>query len=157
MATPQALEGLQQAQTALEEIQEHLQPFVRRLQSSTATRQQRAQAQAVVALGMGTLRYMGARLRGLDQGRSPDDPLRQELNQMRKVLVSLEQKSKKTNAAKQSHSKSDDDDKKKKKSDKETATSSSIAKTTTKKEPKKRPASGDGDAPSESPPKKQRR
>lgn len=50
------------------------------------------QASMAVALAMGTLRYMGARLRGLDRGRKPDDPLRQELNTMRKRMVALQKK-----------------------------------------------------------------
>ena len=38
---------------------------------------------------MGTLRYMGARLRGFDQGRKKDDPLRMELDAIRAKLVEL--------------------------------------------------------------------
>ena len=53
------------------------------------TPHQRAEAQAAVALAIGTLRYMGARIRGLDRGRKKDDPLRIELNKIRGMLVSL--------------------------------------------------------------------
>ncbi|KAL7546636.1 hypothetical protein ACHAWF_009971 [Thalassiosira exigua] len=49
----------------------------------------RAEAEAAVALAVGTLRYMGARLRGLDRGRKKGDPLRSELDKIRAMLVSL--------------------------------------------------------------------
>jgi hypothetical protein len=49
----------------------------------------RAEAEAAVALALGTLRYMGARLRGSDAGRKRGDPLRAELDRMRAALVSL--------------------------------------------------------------------
>ncbi|KAL7523492.1 hypothetical protein ACHAXR_000207, partial [Thalassiosira sp. AJA248-18] len=49
----------------------------------------RAEAEAAVALAVGTLRYMGARLRGLDQGRKKGDPLRAELDKIRGMLVAL--------------------------------------------------------------------
>eukprot|EP00956_Cyclotella_meneghiniana_P003153 scaffold3852_cov71-Cyclotella_meneghiniana.AAC.9 len=49
----------------------------------------RAEAQAAVSLAIGTLRYMGARLRGLDEGRKKDDPLRMELDKIRSKLVEL--------------------------------------------------------------------
>ena len=48
-----------------------------------------ATAMAAVALSLGTLRYMGARLRGHDVGRRKGDPLRAELDGMRSALVSL--------------------------------------------------------------------
>ena len=51
----------------------------------------RAEAEAAVALAVGTLRYMGARLRGSDAGRKKGDPLRAELDRMRAALVSLRQ------------------------------------------------------------------
>ena len=49
----------------------------------------RAEAMAAVALALGTLRYMGARLRGSDAGRKKGDPLRAELDGIRAALVSL--------------------------------------------------------------------
>lgn len=49
----------------------------------------RAEAEAAVALAIGTLRYMGARLRGLDRGRKKGDPLRMELDKIRGMLVAL--------------------------------------------------------------------
>lgn len=77
---------------ALTKIRNELKPFIRQLDSDNV--QKKAQAQAVVALSMGTLRYMGARLQGKSEGK--EDPLRQELDHMRKVLVELEAKHKKT-------------------------------------------------------------
>lgn len=53
------------------------------------TPHKRAEAEAAVALAMGTLRYMGNRLKGLDRGRKKGDPLRKELDQIRGLLVSL--------------------------------------------------------------------
>mmetsp|Transcript_7176 Transcript_7176/g.10653 ORF Transcript_7176/g.10653 Transcript_7176/m.10653 type:complete len:188 (+) Transcript_7176:73-636(+) len=53
------------------------------------TPHKRAEAEAAVALAMGTLRYMGGRLKGLDRGRKKGDPLRKELDQIRGLLVSL--------------------------------------------------------------------
>lgn len=106
MATPDVLASLCQTTKALKEIQTQLQPFIRILGGDTMDdddsedddnikdKPRRAQAQAAVALAVGTLRYMGSRLRGLDQGRKPDDPLRQELNQMRKVMVAARLKTK---------------------------------------------------------------
>lgn len=62
-------------------------------QSSTTsqilTPHKRAEAEAAVALAIGTLRYMGSRLRGLDRGRKKGDPLRVELDKIRGMLVSL--------------------------------------------------------------------
>lgn len=49
----------------------------------------RAEAEAAVALAIGTLRYMGARLSGLDRGRKKGDPLRMELDKIRGTLVKL--------------------------------------------------------------------
>mmetsp|Transcript_42614 Transcript_42614/g.72682 ORF Transcript_42614/g.72682 Transcript_42614/m.72682 type:complete len:200 (+) Transcript_42614:119-718(+) len=56
---------------------------------SKITPYQRAEAEAAVALAIGTLRYMGARLQGLDRGRKKGDPLRMELDKIRGMLVSL--------------------------------------------------------------------
>jgi hypothetical protein len=92
MTKDQTLQSLQATKDALQNIRKELKPFVRNLDSDNP--QDRAQAQAVVALSIGTLRYMGARLEGRDEGRSKEDPLRQELNHMRKVLTDLEKKRK---------------------------------------------------------------
>lgn len=57
---------------------------------------QRAEAEAAVALAMGTLRYMGARLRGSDVARKKGDPLRTELDKIRGLMVSLRELEKKS-------------------------------------------------------------
>lgn len=49
----------------------------------------RAEAEAAVAMAVGTLRYMGSRLRGLDHGRKKGDPLRVELDKCKSIMVSL--------------------------------------------------------------------
>mmetsp|Transcript_28654 Transcript_28654/g.57680 ORF Transcript_28654/g.57680 Transcript_28654/m.57680 type:complete len:186 (+) Transcript_28654:79-636(+) len=76
------------------------------------TPHKRAEAEAAVALAMGTLRYMGGRLKGLDKGRKKGDPLRKELDQIRGLLVSLrkieseeEMKQKNDSSAKEEDSK----------------------------------------------------
>ena len=92
MATPKALEALQKTKEALAGIKSKLEPVLAKLQDDSLERGTRAQGHATVALSLGMMKYMGARLRGLDQGRKPDDPLRQELNNMRKVLAELKEK-----------------------------------------------------------------
>jgi hypothetical protein len=92
MASGKALDALRNTRDAIQEIQVQLQPFLEVAEKESSTAMQRAQAQAAIALSLGTLRYMGARLRGVDQGRNKDDPLRQELDQMRKLLVALQKK-----------------------------------------------------------------
>ena len=92
MATPKALDGLEKTKEALVGIKARLKPVVQRLKSGGFD-ETTSQAQATVALSIGMMRYMGARLRGLDQGRKPDDPLRKELDNMRKVLAAIKKKS----------------------------------------------------------------
>ena len=90
---------------ALKEIRKQIQPFLRVIESSDAsgdndddTSSSRkhdahtvAEARTAVALAVGTLRHMGARLGGRGGGGSGDknDPLRLELERMRKMLVTL--------------------------------------------------------------------
>ncbi len=88
MATPKSLIALQKTKQALEDIKSTLEPVIQRLKDD-AFEKAAAQAQATISLSVGMMKYMGARLQGLDQGRNPDDPLRQELNQMRKVLAEI--------------------------------------------------------------------
>ena len=111
------LQPLHKTLHALKEIRSSLLPFLKLLQddadaqksaddkkksnnissskNETSTKQQqltphkRAEAEAAVALAIGTLRYMGSRLKGLDRGRKKGDPLRKELDQIRGLLVSL--------------------------------------------------------------------
>lgn len=90
--TTKHVKSLQTTKDALSKIRKELKPFIRQLDSDDAAK--KAQAQAVVALSMGTLRYMGARLQGKTDGKTKEDPLRQELDKMRKVLVDLETKNK---------------------------------------------------------------
>jgi hypothetical protein len=121
MTKPDHLKALQSTRDALASIRRELKPFVRLLANDgdgsfhdiktandvgTTTHpsnEKRAQAQCVVALSIGTLRYMGARLQGskeerrqtvMQQDSSSSSSLRQELDQMRKVLVELEKKRK---------------------------------------------------------------
>ena len=105
-----SFEALNKTLESLKEIRSALIPFIQLLKdddelnsrtkkkrgddSSKVNNEQmtphkRAEAQAAVALAIGTLRYMGARIRGLDRGRKKDDPLRIELNKIRGMLVSL--------------------------------------------------------------------
>ena len=100
---------------SLKEIRSALLPYVRLLNAGGRKRKrhddkiidedacttkllphQRAEAEAAVALAMGTLRYMGARLRGSDVGRKKGDPLRIELDKIRGLMVSLRELDKKS-------------------------------------------------------------
>ena len=100
---------------SLKEIRSALLPYVRLLNAGGRKRKrhddkiidedacttklpphQRAEAEAAVALAMGTLRYMGARLRGSDVGRKKGDPLRIELDKIRGLMVSLRELEKKS-------------------------------------------------------------
>ena len=99
METEKALKTLSKTDEALQQIRTKLQPFLKQLSSdddnaitTSDQRHKRAVTQAAVALSLGTVRFMGARLRGLDEGRRTDDPLRIELNKMRKLLSALQKK-----------------------------------------------------------------
>ena len=88
MATPKALIALEKTKEAIDDIKTKLELVVQRLKED-AFEKVTAQAQAPVSLSVGMMKYMGARLQGLDHGRKQDDALRQELNQMRKVLAEI--------------------------------------------------------------------
>lgn len=88
MATLTTMTALTKTKQALEDIKASLEPVIQRLKEN-AFNEATGQAQATVSLSIGMMKYMGARLQGLDQGRKADDPLRQELNQMRKVLAEI--------------------------------------------------------------------
>lgn len=103
-STQKHVKSLNTTRDALTKIRQELKPFIKQLDSDNPQKQ--AQAQAVVALSMGTMRYMGARLLGKNEGRSKEDPLRQELDHMRKVLVELEAKHKHKHKSKSSESSS---------------------------------------------------
>jgi hypothetical protein len=109
MATSKSLDALRNTREALDEIKKQLKPFLRDLAGASRAAEiaetstcddkgKKAEAAMAVALAMGTLRYMGARLRGLDRGRNPEDPLRKELNSMRKLMVTLQKKIDETKA-----------------------------------------------------------
>ncbi len=110
--TDPKLQPLHKTLHALKEIKVSLMPFLKLLQDDhdakktiadddrkkkhTTTQKKklltphrRAEAEAAVALSIGTLRYMGARLKGFDRGRKKGDELRKELDQIRGLLVSL--------------------------------------------------------------------
>jgi hypothetical protein len=91
MATQKALEALKKTTEALKGINAKLQPVLQKLNDNDFDKN-KPEAKATVALSIGMMRYMGARLRGLDQGRKPDDPLRKELNNMKKVLAEIKKK-----------------------------------------------------------------
>ena len=86
MATPKSLTALEKSKEAVLVIKERLAPVLQRLTDDTFG-EQTGRAQASIALSIGMMRYMGARLRGLDKGRKSDDPLRKDLNNIKRVLA----------------------------------------------------------------------
>mmetsp|Transcript_20989 Transcript_20989/g.38113 ORF Transcript_20989/g.38113 Transcript_20989/m.38113 type:complete len:160 (+) Transcript_20989:87-566(+) len=158
MATKEALDGLKKTGEALQEIKKQLKPFVDRLDSAEG--KGLAQAQAAVALSLGTLRYMGARLRGLDQGRN--DALRQELNEMRRVLTAVEKLKDDTNVHKKMNERTEkaaqkNSPTKRKAQDIEKDDQESPREEKKKKSADTRGSSGKKKGPSPSPKKKQRK
>ena len=106
------LQPLQKTQKAISKIQQTLQPYLNLLQTyqnahskrkasssstTTATTNQRiptlhqvTEAQAAIALSIGTLRFMAARLKGqTNRGTMKGDALRLELDKIRTTLVEL--------------------------------------------------------------------
>ena len=82
---------LVKSKESIVDIKQKLQPVLQRLKDDEfGTRTD--QAHATVALSIGMVRYMGARLQGLDQGRQSDDPLRKELNNMKRVLAEIKKR-----------------------------------------------------------------
>jgi hypothetical protein len=98
MSTPN-IEALKKTADAVLEIKNRLKPVIEKLNDDDFEKNT-SQAQATVALSIGMLKYIGGRLQGKDKGRKPDDPLRKELNNMKRVLAEL----KKKNASKKSQS-----------------------------------------------------
>ena len=86
MATPKSLSSLDKSKEAVSLIRKRILPVLQRL-ADDGFGEATDRAQASVALSIGMMRYMGARLRGLDQGRRPDDPLRKDLNNIKRVLA----------------------------------------------------------------------
>ena len=107
MASSTELAPLHKTVDALKEIRKQIQPFLRVIESSesvegnddstSSTTSSKhdphtvAEARTAVALAVGTLRHMGARMGGRGGGGTGDknDPLRLELDRMRKMLVTL--------------------------------------------------------------------
>jgi hypothetical protein len=94
MSTQKSLDALEKTKEAVFEIKKRLKPVLERLKedsfgmNATAT----GEVQATVALSLGMMRYMGARLQGLDQGRKPDDSLRMDLNNMKRILAEIKKR-----------------------------------------------------------------
>lgn len=86
MATTKSLKSLEKSKDAVVAIKEKLLPVLQRL-ADDKFGEATGRAQASVALSIGMMRYMGARLRGLDQGRKADDLLRKDLNNIKRVLA----------------------------------------------------------------------
>ncbi|CAJ1966861.1 unnamed protein product [Cylindrotheca closterium] len=83
--------SLEKAKTAINTIKERLQPVVDKVNDHDFGVYS-AQAHATVALSIGMLKYMAARLQGKDRGRKADDPLRAELNNMKRILAEVKKK-----------------------------------------------------------------
>jgi len=114
MSDESALAPLRKTNESIQQIKETLMPFLNLLdkynnqeQDSNANankhanefdKQEIVEAEAAVALAMGTLRYMAHRLRGEERGKTNNDPLRMELDRMRKTLVQVKALGKKTEA-----------------------------------------------------------
>ncbi|KAL7558062.1 hypothetical protein ACA910_009249 [Epithemia clementina (nom. ined.)] len=94
MASQTSLDALAKTDEALKEIQLKLRPFLQILAPNSGIHDPNriALARTAVALSLGTLRYMGNRLRGSSEGKNPKDPLRLELNRMRQILVQVQKK-----------------------------------------------------------------
>lgn len=90
MSTPNLI-ALNKTSNAISEIKEKLQLVIEKLHDNGFDKHT-AQAQATLALSIGMLKYMGARLQGKDQGRNSDDPLRKELNKMKQILAQVKKK-----------------------------------------------------------------
>ena len=97
MATTKSLKSLEKSKEAVLAIKEKLLPVLQKL-TDDKFGEATGRAQASVALSIGMMRYMGARMRGLDEGRKADDPLRKDLNNIKRVLA----KTKKASAGKKS-------------------------------------------------------
>jgi len=98
MSSKESLIPLKRSVAAVKQIRQALIPFVKYLSKSKQTKNDRfsvpdpykiAEAEAACALAIGTLRYMGARLGGQNNGHKKDENLRQELDKMRKTIVML--------------------------------------------------------------------
>lgn len=84
-STDKAIEALVAVRQSADEIKAKLEPFLRRRQEERS-----ATCNSAIALSLGTLRFMGARLRG----KKPEDELRAQLNQMRSLLKQAQKQEK---------------------------------------------------------------
>jgi hypothetical protein len=118
MSSNNAISTLEKVTESIDAIQEQLLPFLDVLRKHTVQEQQssadssrskstsssaafvhsndisrhsKAEAQAAVALALGSLRYMDAKLRGSNCSQDPNHPLRVDLDKIRKALVDLGQ------------------------------------------------------------------
>lgn len=95
------VQALQKTQQALAKIKNALKPFLVTFQKQrddvdgNNDPYKHAEVEAAVSLSIGTLRYMAAKLNGCSVKNS--DPLRMELNKMRKMLQSLKKSLNKSN------------------------------------------------------------
>ena len=113
MSTEESLAALKKTHEAVKKIKESLEPFLDLLNKyrqqqhisiessnivGNASKKielfQITEAEAAVALSIGTLRYMALRLKG-QKSSGKNDPLRIELDKMRKTLVELKKLKKK--------------------------------------------------------------
>lgn len=84
-STDKAIEALVAVRQSVHEIKAKLEPFLRRRQEERS-----ATCNSAIALSLGTLCFMGARLRG----KKPDDELRNQLNQIRSLLKQAQKQDK---------------------------------------------------------------
>eukprot|EP00979_Chaetoceros_neogracilis_P001111 scaffold197_cov268-Chaetoceros_neogracile.AAC.26 len=97
MSDKAALAPLKRTNGSIQQIKHTLTPFLNLLDkyhnsektSQTFDKQQIVEAESAVALAMGTLRYMAHRLKGEERGKDKNDPLRMELDKMRRTLVQV--------------------------------------------------------------------
>jgi|AntRauTorckE5430_2_1112549.scaffolds.fasta_scaffold01558_3 hypothetical protein len=97
MSDKAALAPLKRTNGSIQQIKQTLIPFLNLLDkyhnsektSQTFDKQQIVEAESAVALAMGTLRYMAHRLKGEERGKDKNDPLRMELDKMRRTLVQV--------------------------------------------------------------------
>jgi hypothetical protein len=85
--TEKAVAALNKTRDALQQINSRVEPLLRRNRENPND----PTVAAAIALTMGTLRFMGSRLRGM----KPSDPLRQQLNQIRTLLRKAQKHQKK--------------------------------------------------------------
>ena len=90
MASNKSLDALEATSKALNDIRESLKPLIVIIKNDDSSPKSRALAQTGIALTLGTLRFMGTRL--CVGKASTNSQLRTELNDMRKLLVSLQKK-----------------------------------------------------------------